>query len=487
MLQHKRMFLGIGAAIVLSFIMHLPHLKKDLMGMHVWRQAQTQNTVISFYEEDMNILNPRRSSRGNTDGIFRMELPLMQWLIASAYKATGEHIVVTRLYMFCIYAFGIMGFGLLGYIFFQSRTAGVIGAWAFSFSPEMFYFGINPLPDVMAVSITAWGLYFIMRYRHFGQLHNWVIGCLLLMLAALVKLPFVLFFGVPFCYLLQLFWPTKSVKAIGNLTAVAILALLPVAAWYVPAIVSWQGNGIVGGVLASDTSFAVLYGYLIHHLFSTIPELLVNYAAMPLMLFAFYQFIKQRKYLDARFSLLLPTFIAVTAYFLYELNMIEKVHDYYLFPFYPFIIITVVYGALSLWQLSSWRWLVWLLVLALPITAGIRTANSWDEQRPGFNADLLLHKQELQAAAPDYGLCVVGNDISQHIWFYYLHKKGWAFDQDNFDVRKLQEKINLGARYLYTDSKLVSANKEIIPLLDTLLLQRGTIMVYKLKNYEGNK
>ena len=57
---------------LLSLVMHSGHFKKDLMGAHVWRQTQTQSNIINFYEEDFNILNPRRNSRGNTDGIFRM-------------------------------------------------------------------------------------------------------------------------------------------------------------------------------------------------------------------------------------------------------------------------------------------------------------------------------------------------------------------------------------------------------------------------------
>jgi len=77
---------------VVSFFMHLEHLSKDLMSDHVWRQTQTQSTIINFYEEDMNIFNPRQNERGNTMGILRMEFPLMQWLVACLYKIFGNHL-----------------------------------------------------------------------------------------------------------------------------------------------------------------------------------------------------------------------------------------------------------------------------------------------------------------------------------------------------------------------------------------------------------
>lgn len=54
--------------IVLTIFMHLPHFSKELMRIHVLRQTQTKATINNLYEEDMNILNPRRDnaiSRGD--------------------------------------------------------------------------------------------------------------------------------------------------------------------------------------------------------------------------------------------------------------------------------------------------------------------------------------------------------------------------------------------------------------------------------------
>lgn len=75
----------IGAAVIVSFLMHYKHFSKDLMSIHVWTQTQTQSTINSFYEEDFNILNPRRNDRGDTAGFLRMEFPLMQWTVAASY------------------------------------------------------------------------------------------------------------------------------------------------------------------------------------------------------------------------------------------------------------------------------------------------------------------------------------------------------------------------------------------------------------------
>ena len=71
---------------LISLIMHFNHFTKDLIGVHVWRQTQTQSTINNFYQEDFNILNPKRNDRGDGEGIFRMEFPLMQWCVAFLYK-----------------------------------------------------------------------------------------------------------------------------------------------------------------------------------------------------------------------------------------------------------------------------------------------------------------------------------------------------------------------------------------------------------------
>jgi hypothetical protein len=57
---------------LLSAAMHWRVFQTDLVGRHVWRQAQTQTVVVNFYEEDFNILNPRLNSRGSGDGIRRL-------------------------------------------------------------------------------------------------------------------------------------------------------------------------------------------------------------------------------------------------------------------------------------------------------------------------------------------------------------------------------------------------------------------------------
>src|SRR5690606_18087481 len=79
----------------LSAVMHWRAFHADLIGAHVWRQAQMQAVILNFYEEDANILHPRLDVRGSGDGIERKEFPLMQWLFAGFYELFGNHLIIS--------------------------------------------------------------------------------------------------------------------------------------------------------------------------------------------------------------------------------------------------------------------------------------------------------------------------------------------------------------------------------------------------------
>ena len=123
------------------------------------------------------------------------------------------------------------------------------------------------------------------------------------------------------------------------------------------------------------------------------------------------------------------------------------------------------------------------LVLAaiLPLTAWLRTRNSWNPDAPGFNKDWLQYKNELRAAAPDDALCVVGNDVSYQIFFYHIDKKGWAFTDDRLDAPRLNGMILEGAQYLFSDTRKTDENPEIRPMLDSLVLEKGSVRVFRLR------
>ncbi len=385
--------------------------------------------------------------------------------------------------MFITGLFSVLGLYILLKNIFGKELPAAFGAWAFTFSPAFYYYTINPLPDNFALCCSIWGLalFFIWVKKHRNLML--LLSGIFLSVGTLSKLPFILFYSVPFMYfLLKVIQKGYRNTDVTDALIVFTPAVLP-AAWYISVIPHWDYNGIVGGMLDNQASWSTLLDYLQHNLVSTLPELLLNYGAVPYFIAGFYFIFRNRIYHTKLFWVLATWGMLTIMYFLFELNMIAKIHDYYLFPFYPLLFIIVAYGAVSLWELKkpAVKYSVIFLFLILPLTAYLRMKDRWNPDNPGINKDLLVYRDDLRNAVPDNALCITGNDISHFIFFYYVHKKGWGFDEDNLSTAKLDSMIVHGARYLYCDSRVVDQNSGIRSHLEKLVLARGSIKVYKLK------
>lgn len=461
-----------------SALLHLRAFSSDLVGIHVWRQTQTQSTILSFYEEDFNILAPRRTARGGNDGIARIEFPLMQWLFACFYKLFGNHLIITRLLTFITGIFSIAGVYTLLNTLFKDRLVGVAGAWAFNFSPVFFYYTVNPMPDNIALCFGIWGLACFFRWYDNREFAHLLLSGFFLCLSALTKLPFVIYFSVPFAYFL---FQGNSQKRNGLL--VTALFLIPPAIWYAWAIPGWTGNPVVSGILKNDLGMGQIFQYLLDNLISVLPEMLLNYASVPFFVAGLYFMVSRKSYRDSRFKLLAILGAAVLAYFLFEINIIANVHDYYLFPFLPLLFVLAGYGILNMLtgrSIALSRFAFFLLAL-LPLTAYLRMQVRWTAERPGFNKDWLTYKSELRGAVPNDALCIAGNDVSSCIFFYYIDKKGWPFNSDQLDSTRMKTMIKEGASYLYSDSRNVDEKADIQPYLDSLILEKGSVRIFRLR------
>ena len=467
---------------ILSTLMHLRAFPMDLIGPHVWRQSQTMSNVVNFYEGDFNITNPRRNNQGIKSGIYRMEFPVMQWLFAGVARVTGHPLLVSRLLTFGLSLISVLGFYFLLKSLFNNETIALIGAWALNFSPAFYYYAVSPLPDNFALCAGIWALAVFLKSLPEPNWKHTILSAFLMSLSMAAKMPFILFYALPFAFYIQKIIQQKLVIQDVFKGLIWIVFFIPTLLWYLWVIPTWEGNGIVAGMLNLAASPTDLLDYLQHNLFSNLPELLLNIGAVPLFIAGFY-FIKKYKVRQHKlfYPLLFWAFLTLL-YFFFELNMIAKIHDYYLFPFYPILFIIVAYGAYHLSKIKNGKSIVAILLISLPIFAFARIQGRWNVEEPRFNRDLLEHKTELQALSQKSDLIIIGNDMSDAIWFYHLDRKGWGFSK-KFPLKpqRLGVMIDKGAKYLYTDSEAVLNNPKFEPYLQNKIGIFGTIHVFELK------
>jgi len=404
-----------------------------------------------------------------------MEFPIMQWLFAGVLKITGKNIFIIKLLNFAVGILTLVGVFRFLKLFFKNRNVALIGCWAFSFSPSFYYFIVSPIPDNFAMMCSIWGLVYFLIARSKETQRTYLCAGILLSLGTLAKLPFILYYAFILGYFVWIDnrYNFSTIKNYLCLTSPIMFPLI----WYSMVINTWGGNPIVKGILRESSDLTIAAEYLIHHLISTLPELIINYGALLFFVIGIIYFFRKDLYKLSRAKVLYFWLGALLAYVVFEANVIGKSHDYYLFPFFLPVFLIVAFGYQQV-VISKFRWVAFLSLAILPVTAYLRINDRWDIDRSSVYKDLEINKQLLTVAVPDNELCVVGSDDSHCIYFYYFNKKGWAFGEEGISKNQLKEYIAKGASYLYIDDEKYIEN--LLPFVDTLIVETNQFTVYKL-------
>ena len=477
----KRYKLILCCIPLISMLLHWHVFNLDLVGIHVWRQTETQTVINNFYTEDFNIFNPRYNQNADTNRLHRMEFPIMQWVFALFYKIFGAHIVISRILSFIIGLGTVYSMFYLSDTIFRNKAMATICAWCFNWSPVFYYYTLNPMPDILAMCCGIWSIGLFYAYINTGKIKYVIWSALLLCLATLVKLPFIIYGSFMLTYILRS-WIRKdhSVKQLLSIVLIYAICIIPPAAWYITVVPGWHID-TTKGIFDQSWNHPVLINVITGTLISVLPELLINYGAVLLFICGFYLVFKNKLYQNKYFLSFLGWGITILLYFVYEMNIIDLVHDYYLFPFLPAIFLLVAYGAYYLLARHGFlKYLALICLAVLPLTAFIRADSRWDTKDPGFNPAYFKYKNELRTLTPKNAYCVVGNDPSSYILLYYIDRKGWAFDNDYLDEKILASHISKGAGYLFIDNQLDTV-PGIKTHLDKKIFDKETLRVYKLK------
>lgn len=480
--KYKRILLP--GIMLLTLAMHAHILNRELVGPHVWRQTQTQTVINNFATESLNILEPRVNQPAHTNRLKLMEFPIMQWLFALPQKIFGNHIMISRSLSLLIGLSSILGMYRLGKQLFRNKPLGIITAWTFCFSPLFYYYTINPLPDNMALCCCIWAIYYYFRYYNSGANINLIISAIFLLLATLAKLPYVLYGSVAIAHL---FISRKKKKDAAFTPAIIYsIFLLPAIVWYTLAIPTWNGNNVLNGLFhTSNYDQNELLNIITGTLISTLPELLLNYGAVIFLLSAVYYLIKHKAYKDEYVLILITVSLSLLVYYVFEINMISLVHDYYLLPFLPLLFLLVTYGAGRLLSAreKGIRVVASIALFILPATAFMRANSRWNTDKPGFNKVYYEQQETFQHIIPEDALCVVGNDYSTHILLYYLDRKGWVYYHDKINESDLRFYISEGAQYFFTDSE-IDQQPSIKQFFKSKIFDKDEVRVYSLKQPE---
>jgi hypothetical protein len=414
----------------------------------------------------------------------------MQWLVAQAHRALGEDIIITRVCIFIIGLLATWGLYLLVKLLFDHAIIAFLVAWSFTFSPVFYYYTLNPLPDNFALCMAIWSMYCFYVFQKSSRWQMAIASALFLMLATLAKLPFILFGTIPFVYIIQYFFTNKKDKDnifyFIKFSLLFVIFILPALAWYIWVIPTWSGNGVIKGIFDNQIPWEKTRAILAYHFKIMFPKRLMTFAIVPFFLLGSIAFLWRKKiiqHLPLVFGILMIIF-----YFFYEINMIDIVHDYYMMPFLPYLYLATAYGFTIFWkQVCQSNFakigLLTYTLFIIPAVCYSTAQGYWSIEESGPDNSLFLHYKDLRKVVPNHERCIILNDISTYIFPYKVDKECFIFFDDYLPVGWIKDMIqNKNVKYMYSNSRKIDTAAAVQPYLDSLILQRGTIKVFKLKN-----
>jgi hypothetical protein len=479
----------LGLTISLHVLFHLPFIHLPPCSIHVWRQCNTLAVARNFFEEDNDILRPRVDKRLDTEGVTGMQFPAYEWGLAQIYRITGEHYWVHRVWSLLISSLTLVFIFSFFRKYADDALAGLIAAWVMCWSPEWFYHSINALPDILAMMFGAGALVAFLSWQSRRTSTLLFVTFLMITLSGLIKIQYGLFGLIIVMLLLQDFFNEKvSRQILVAWSSAGLLSAAIVLSWYQYANGLIEKSGLYDFVLQLRPvtgGFSEAIRVVRKNLISDLPELLLNYAGFVLLLLGVVAWFRSN---EKRSWIAFPSFILFIIWYVLMLEQM-KVHQYYMLPLIFLCIFPVLHAAR--WLLKNGRQgILYGLLLLMPILAAIRILPArWLKADLGIPA-AFADEQQLQSliqAVPATDRVITVPDKSGCIWLYFLHKKGFAYeDATMFETaatgnsKLMQFKIR-GARWVYMPERFLPAGHPVLQSgleLDTII---GGISIYSIR------
>lgn len=468
-------------AIIFSFCQHFHIIQKDIQGKHSWRQSQTMWNIRNFTRHDGNILNPRVNHfNTNHDNLFRYEFPIMQWSMSLCQKVFGEDIQVIRILTFIIGIFSIFGMYFLVFLIFKNKNTALISAILFQYSPVFYFYTVNPIPDNLSLCTVIWYIYFILLFYENKQTKHLLLASFFLLLATLSKLPFLLFSIISIYYFFRDIIQKKTISRENIFNSFTqLIFIFPALLWYAWVIPGWQGNPILTGIFKTG-----LFNYenlmiLKFHFLKMFPLLLLS---PPIWILFVLGLISLKSAAVQSYFWLVLLILMTFLFLILEFSAINIVHDYYMFPFLPWLYIVIPFGIEYLKRMTkNYYIIISIICLVSAIYTPLYISRNWKIEETYLNRDIFKYQSELKNAIPQDAKCIILNDISNYVFSYLIDKRGYVFSNDRIEDGWVYDLIkNHGIKYMYSDSEKINSNPEIQKYFHKTILTAGSVKVFEL-------
>jgi hypothetical protein len=432
---------------LLVVLTHLPYMKLPAVGNHVWRQCNTLAVAKNYADESMYLIEPRVDKRFETSGITGPQFPAYEYILACMYRSMdfSEYYHRWLSLLFTLLSVWAMHKLILHYT--DNALQANVGAVFMAFAPEMYFHGINAVPDVMALCCMLWGWNFALHWLRQISWKSAILPTILLALAGMIKLQF-LMAGLPVAVSFIIIH-NKNPKAWLQALAMGILVAGFSFSWYAYAayLVKTYGLHEFVHAMRHARSWGEAIDILAKSLFIDIPETWVGYVFLPFLLAGIY---RSRSIWNKYLPMMAYGVGCILFYVAVQYQFIH--HGYYAIVFMPLLAFVVARGAALV---VNSRFRPFLLVLGLaPLWAWIRIApNNWMPGKYRIPEEFVNPKQSsaLRLNNDSSERWIVGPDVSGCVYFYYTGTKGFPWDTASETTTTLAQYHGRGAVGFVTD------------------------------------
>lgn len=450
----------------LNLLLHFPFLNLPPSGTHVWRQCNTLAMSRNFAEEGMNIVEPKIDRRNETNGITGSHFPLYEWTLASISKVFGFSDALARVFSLLIFTFGMLAFYKLLLLFNVPSFLAQGGAFLLLSIPELYYHGINAMPDVLALTLALWAMVYWLVWQKNKKGVQLLLALLFSLGAGLIKFQFLM---LPLATLVFIPFNVKSIVKNG-LIWLGIGGL--VFSWYAYALALTKSSNLKEfGLWIEPISNATKWTTFLENLSMDAPEVLVGWPLLLCLIYLIFKTIRTWKWGRMAWFILAWLFMFICFYVVAIERM--KNHTYYFMPVIPLIIVVAIVLMKNI-RISP-RLLMLVLILNYTWALVRIIPSRWVESKrqiPVEFSDANMRKA-FNEVLPINSKCVVGPDISGCIFFYFTHTKGYSFEFVEELVKVKQDRIDIdnmraaGIQYL-----IIKDGNILQPYLPAIHLKR---------------
>jgi hypothetical protein len=196
-LPKKKIFETVSFFVIVGFLSSW--LYENRIGLfpsfiHAWTQSDRFALALGFLNNGFDFFHPQTFNLLTANGITQVDFPVHEYIVALLMKLSGVHEpIVFRLYILCYGLTGLYFLFRIVRLFGGTFLHGLFVSVFMMTCPVFTYYLDGFLPSIPSFANTMIGYYFFFLYKKQNTPRDFLLSIFFFTLAALARLPFVIF------------------------------------------------------------------------------------------------------------------------------------------------------------------------------------------------------------------------------------------------------------------------------------------------------